>query len=241
MPGVIGSGPTPCLAAQLCALSLKLNHSNSMPASTVKPSFSARLSTRFKVWRGHSACGLPSGLTNSPRKKGTRPTPGTPRGGAGAGGARARGGAAGGVRNWAKKHRPLPIPGHLARGARIDAHQRVRVAMLPAGQPGVVIAMVMRIPAQHHVAKAEAGLGCAFEFVTVQILAAQNAIDITDCHLDLGAARFERGGHGGMKRRVRHRAIVHQSSPCRRADAKPCDAALAGAVTPPPPGAGEPE
>src|SRR6218665_2192632 len=192
MPGVIGSGPTPCLAAQLCALSLKLNHSNSMPASTVKPSFSARLSTRFKVWRGHSACGLPSGLTNSPRKNGTCRSQGT----------------SPPVPRSLRTSTPLPPPGPLAGGARIDAHQRVRVAMLPAGQPGVVIAMVMRIPAQHHVAKAEAGLGCAFEFVTVQILAAQNAIDITACHLDLGAARFERGGHGGMKRRGRHRALV---------------------------------
>ena len=52
MPGVIGVGPTPCFAAQLCGVSAKLNHSNSMPHIAAKPSFSARFSTRFSVWRG---------------------------------------------------------------------------------------------------------------------------------------------------------------------------------------------
>jgi hypothetical protein len=40
-------GPTPRLAAQLCGVSAKLNHSNSMPAMAAKPSFSARASTRL--------------------------------------------------------------------------------------------------------------------------------------------------------------------------------------------------
>ena len=31
MPGVIGSGPTPFFAAHDCGVSVKLNHSNSMP------------------------------------------------------------------------------------------------------------------------------------------------------------------------------------------------------------------
>ena len=55
MPGVSVSGPTPFLAAQLCGVSRKLNHSYSMPVITWKPSFSARFSTRFKVWRGQTA------------------------------------------------------------------------------------------------------------------------------------------------------------------------------------------
>ena len=54
MPGVIVLGPTPCLAAQLCGVSAKLNHSNSMPAIGAKPSFSARCSTRLSVCRGHT-------------------------------------------------------------------------------------------------------------------------------------------------------------------------------------------
>ena len=77
MPGVSGVGPTPCLAAQLCGVSMKLNHSNSIPAITVKPIFSARFSTRFRVWRGQIGDGVWSALTNSPRKNGTLPSQGT--------------------------------------------------------------------------------------------------------------------------------------------------------------------
>ena len=77
MPGVSTSGATPFLAAQLCGVSTKLNHSNSMPVMTWKPIFSARLSTRFSAWRGHWACAVPSPLTNSPKKKGTPSSQGT--------------------------------------------------------------------------------------------------------------------------------------------------------------------
>ncbi len=79
MPGVIGSGPTPFLAAQLCGVSAKLNHSNSMPAIGSTPSFSARLSTRFSVWRGQIGDGAPAGVTKSPRKNGTPSSHGTVR------------------------------------------------------------------------------------------------------------------------------------------------------------------
>ena len=54
MPGVRLVGPTPFFSAQVCVVSRKLNHSNSMPAIGTTPSFSARFSTRFKVWRGHT-------------------------------------------------------------------------------------------------------------------------------------------------------------------------------------------
>ncbi len=54
MPGVRVCGPTPFFAAQLSGVSLKLNHSNSMPAIGSTPSFSARFSTRLSVCRGHT-------------------------------------------------------------------------------------------------------------------------------------------------------------------------------------------
>jgi len=79
MPGVSGSGATPLLAAQLCGVSRKLNHSNSMPAMTLKPSFRARASTRLSDCRGQSGCGLPSGLMKLPRKKSMLPSQGTRR------------------------------------------------------------------------------------------------------------------------------------------------------------------
>ncbi|MCC2632514.1 MAG: hypothetical protein K0S48_400 [Ramlibacter sp.] len=77
MPGVMGSGGWPFFCAQVCGVSRKLNHSNSMPVITWKPSFSARASTRLSTCRGHSGCGERSALTNSPRKKGTSLSHGT--------------------------------------------------------------------------------------------------------------------------------------------------------------------
>jgi hypothetical protein len=74
-----GLGPTPRLAAQLCGVSAKLNHSNSMPAIGAKPSFSGALEHALeRLARAHRV-GLPSALTNSPRKKGTPPSQGTRR------------------------------------------------------------------------------------------------------------------------------------------------------------------
>jgi hypothetical protein len=80
MPGVIGVGHTPFLSRPaLRRLAEKLKNSNSEPTIAVKPIFSARFSTRFSVWRGHSGCGLPSAVTKLPRKKGTPPSHGTVR------------------------------------------------------------------------------------------------------------------------------------------------------------------
>ena len=61
MPGVIGSGLTPHLAAQICGVSAKLNHSNSIPHIGAKPIFAARARTRFSVWRGQIGDGVWSG------------------------------------------------------------------------------------------------------------------------------------------------------------------------------------
>ncbi len=80
MPGVSVVGPTPFLSAHDCGVSMKLNHSNSIPHIGITPSFSARFSTRFSTCRGQ----IPSGTslpffcwTNSPRKKGTPSSHGT--------------------------------------------------------------------------------------------------------------------------------------------------------------------
>ena len=58
MPGVIGSGRRRSWRPSVCGVSRKLNHSNSMPAITAKPIFSARASTRFSVWRGQIGDGV---------------------------------------------------------------------------------------------------------------------------------------------------------------------------------------
>ena len=84
------------------------------------------------------------------------------------------------------------VPRHLARGIEVQAGQRVGVAMLPAGHCRVVVGGVGHVPAEHHIAEAEAALGVrlgrAEELVAMQVLAAQHAVDVTDCHLDFGRA-----------------------------------------------------
>ena len=74
--------------------------------------------------------------------------------------------------------------------------------MLPSRDGGVVIALIRGVPAEHHIAKSKTTgwvrLCGAFEFVNVQVLAAQNAVDVADGHFDfLGAAFFN-----CLKRRV---------------------------------------
>jgi hypothetical protein len=79
---VIVVGATPFFSAQDWGVSEKLNHSYSIPHIAVKPSFSARFSTRFSTCRGQIGSGTslpPFWPTNSPRKNGTWSSHGTVR------------------------------------------------------------------------------------------------------------------------------------------------------------------
>ena len=66
--------------------------------------------------------------------------------------------------------------------------------MLPARDRGVVIALIRRVPAKHHITKAKTAcrvrLCGTFEFVNVQVLAAQNAVDVADGHFDFLSPTF---------------------------------------------------
>ena len=97
-----------------------------------------------------------------------------------------------GVDEVAEEERHVGVPRHVARGVQVEPRQRVGKAVLPAGGGGVVVGDIHHVPAQHHVAEAEAagrvGLGGAEELVDVQVLAAQHAVDVADRDLDLGCA-----------------------------------------------------
>ena len=86
----------------------------------------------------------------------------------------------------------------MALGVEVDACQGVGKAVLPAGDLGVVVALVLRVPAEHHVAEAEALLGSAKELVAVEDLAAQDAVDVAGRHLDLGSPGFAQCSKRGM-------------------------------------------
>jgi len=74
--------------------------------------------------------------------------------------------------------------------------------VLPTGDGGVVVDLVARVPAEDNVAEAEAarrvGFGRALEFVDVQVLATQDAVDVADGDLDLAGAALGDAIEGGV-------------------------------------------
>ena len=64
---------------------------------------------------------------------------------------------------------------------------------MPAGQRRVVVALIVHVPAEDDVAKAESALDRGKEFVLVQIFAAQHAVDVGHRHLDPVAGRVADG------------------------------------------------
>ena len=66
--------------------------------------------------------------------------------------------------------------------------------MLPARDRGVVIALIRRVPAKHHITKTKTTgwvrLCGTFEFVNVQVLAAQNAVDVAHGYFDFLSTAF---------------------------------------------------
>ena len=60
---------------------------------------------------------------------------------------------------------------------------------MPSGISGVVIADIAGVPAENHVAEAEAGFHGVEKLVFVQVFAAENAVNIRDGNFD-----FLKGG-----------------------------------------------
>src|ERR1700738_3942214 len=71
-----------------------------------------------------------------------------------------------------------------------DGGLGVGVPGVPAGHLRVVVELVARVPAEDHVAEAEATLGHAPELVQRDVLAAQDAVDVESAQLDLLHLRF---------------------------------------------------
>jgi hypothetical protein len=90
------------------------------------------------------------------------------------------------------------VPRHATRGVEVEPHHRIRKAVLPARGLRVVVGHVVAVPAEHHVAEAEARVASAFELVAVQVLAAQDAVDVADRDLDLRGAGLPHRGERRM-------------------------------------------
>ena len=72
-------------------------------------------------------------------------------------------------------------PGRL----RQQAHRGVRIGGMPARHRDVVVQLIVAVPAQHHVAEAEALLQRRQEFVAAHVFAAHDAIDVEHADLDV--------------------------------------------------------
>ena len=94
------------------------------------------------------------------------------------------------VTNSPRKNGTPSSHGTCAMRAEVDARDRVGEALVPAGERRVVVADVLRVPAEHDVAEAEAAFGRGLELVLVDVLAAQDAVDVGDGDLDAGAGRL---------------------------------------------------
>src|SRR5471030_2940617 len=69
---------------------------------------------------------------------------------------------------------------NLAAGVGQDAHSGVGITRVPAGHGDIVVELVVGVPTQHHVAEAKAALERRLELVDVDVLAAQDAVDVVD-------------------------------------------------------------
>ena len=101
--------------------------------------------------------------------------------------------------------RGVRLPGQDAKGRRVDARVRVGVARVPAGDAGVVVEDVGRVPAEDDVAEAERVLEGAPELLERDVLAAQDAVDVVAADLDAADAMLLEGFlqlfrvHGGRE------------------------------------------
>jgi hypothetical protein len=111
-----------------------------------------------------------------------------------------------GLTNSPRKKGTLPSHGTVPLRREVEARERIRKAVLPAGERRVVVGLVADVPAEDDVAEAEAagrrGLGGAEELVDVQVLAAQDAVDVADRDLDLAAAALADRGRARDAREV---------------------------------------
>ena len=85
----------------------------------------------------------------------------------------------------AEKECGLRLEGDVAPGFGQDAHGGIGVGGVPAGEPGVVVELVVRVPAENHVAEAEILVERREEFIAAQVFAAQDAVGVDDADLDV--------------------------------------------------------
>lgn len=72
-----------------------------------------------------------------------------------------------------------------AAGAGHDAQLGIGIGRVPAGVLGVVVELVVQVPAEHHVAESQPAAQRGQEFVAPDVLAQHDAIDVGQADLDM--------------------------------------------------------
>ena len=112
--------------------------------------------------------------------------------------------------------------------------QRIGIGGVPAGVCDVVVELVVGVPAQHHVAEAEAALQRREELGLRHVLAAQDAVDVEDADLDMGQAALldDLAGVGGGADVLRFQRHDVLPMDCRPPESGQCALAARGPVKP---------
>ena len=161
--------PRPFLAAQLCGVSKKVVPLKLHAGHDLKAHLLGALEHPLeRLARAGWACGVPSALTNSPKKKGTSSSHGT----------------------WRAVFRSSRA---VASGK--PCCQPVMRGVVVSNCPSCPSPAPRRKSQSPPLGQ---GLGNAQELVAVQVLAAQHAIDVADRDLDALRARLADGRDGGM-------------------------------------------
>src|SRR6185436_12911719 len=85
---------------------------------------------------------------------------------------------------FAEEERHVVVPRDAPKGRKIELRERIRKPGVPAGPRRVVVALVVRVPAEDDVAEAEARFDRGKKLLLVQILSAQDAVGVGHCDLD---------------------------------------------------------
>ncbi len=88
----------------------------------------------------------------------------------------------------AKEEERALLEGQRPAGLGQDAHRRIRIGGVPAREGHIVIELIVGVPAQHHVAEAEAAVEGREELGLGDVFAAQHAIGVEQADLDVGDA-----------------------------------------------------
>ena len=103
-----------------------------------------------------------------------------------------------GARKLRQKEQHRVFPRQRAAGLGHDARLGVRIAGVPARELHVVVELVLAVPAQHHIAEAEATLERGEELGCGHVLAPQHAVDVEGTHLHVAQApRLDDGARLG--------------------------------------------